>query len=171
MSRIGGHWRRGLGNRVGSSGDQGGKSRLAGGARRRVCLRHPSQQGKPPAARGVTDFQSNLRYEEDIPGDADLWLWVVSHTVSPLIAFAAASSERPDCRCAKGVEADTHLLPLEVVSDVYPDRPLAVLTGPNFAHEVAKGLPAAAVVASTDAGLRERVLAITRDPDFQVVRQ
>ena len=51
--------------------------------------------------------------------------------------------------CAKGVEAGTHLLPLEVVSDVSPGRPLAVLTGPNFAHEVAKGLPAAAVVAST----------------------
>ncbi len=56
--------------------------------------------------------------------------------------------------CAKGVERGTTRLPLEVVAEVRPGRVAAVLSGPNFAHEVAKGLPAAAVVASRDAGLR-----------------
>ncbi|MFL5335184.1 MAG: NAD(P)-binding domain-containing protein, partial [Geminicoccaceae bacterium] len=59
--------------------------------------------------------------------------------------------------CAKGVEIGSHRLPLEVVADCLPPRPLAVLTGPNFAHEIAAGLPAASVVASTDPELREQV--------------
>ena len=36
--------------------------------------------------------------------------------------------------------------PLEVLAEVLPGRPGCVLTGPNFAHEVAAGMPAAAVV-------------------------
>ena len=58
---------------------------------------------------------------------------------------------------AKGVEQGTLRLPLEVAAEVLPGVPAAVLSGPNFAHEVAAGLPAAAVVASRDAALRERV--------------
>ena len=42
------------------------------------------------------------------------------------------------------------------------------MTGPNFAHEVAKGLPTAAVVASTDAGLREQVRVMLGTPTFRL---
>ncbi len=102
----------------------------------------------------------HLRCVTIIPGDADLLLWVVptQHLRSSLLRLQPADGAI--VVCAKGVEAETHLLPLEVVSDVSPCPPLAILTGPNFAHEVAKGLPAAAVVASTDAGLREQVRAM-----------
>jgi glycerol-3-phosphate dehydrogenase (NAD(P)+) len=96
-----------------------------------------------------------LRY--DIPANAELLLWVVptQHLRSSLLHRNATGGAI--VVCAKGVEATTRLLPLEVASDAAPGRPLAILTGPNFAHEVAAGLPAAAVVASTDAGLREQV--------------
>jgi glycerol-3-phosphate dehydrogenase (NAD(P)+) len=56
--------------------------------------------------------------------------------------------------CSKGVERGTRLLPLEILEALFPGHPTAVLSGPNFAHEVAKGLPAAAVLASRDATLR-----------------
>ena len=56
--------------------------------------------------------------------------------------------------CAKGVEAGSLLLPLEILADTHPAATAGVLSGPNFAHEIARGLPAAAVVASHDAGLR-----------------
>ncbi|MBU8540444.1 NAD(P)H-dependent glycerol-3-phosphate dehydrogenase [Falsiroseomonas tokyonensis] len=56
--------------------------------------------------------------------------------------------------CAKGVERGTLCLPLEILEQLRPEAPAAVLSGPNFAHEVARGLPAAAVVASGDAALR-----------------
>jgi glycerol-3-phosphate dehydrogenase (NAD(P)+) len=51
---------------------------------------------------------------------------------------------------AKGLEAGSHLTPDEVLADVLPGRPIALLSGPTFASEIARGLPAAAVVASRD---------------------
>ena len=59
--------------------------------------------------------------------------------------------------CCKGIERDSLLLPLEVVNAVLPGQPALVLTGPNFAGEVARGQPAAAVLAGADALLRESV--------------
>lgn len=70
--------------------------------------------------------------------------------------------------CAKGVERGTLRLPLEVLEEVRPDRPAAVLSGPNFAHEIAKGLPAAAVVASRDAGLRKLVADLLSTAGFRL---
>ena len=52
--------------------------------------------------------------------------------------------------CCKGMETGTGALPLEVASEVWPRRAAAVLSGPNFAHEVAAGLPAASIVAASD---------------------
>jgi glycerol-3-phosphate dehydrogenase (NAD(P)+) len=109
-----------------------------------------------------------LQVRDDIPRDTDLLLWVVptQHLRSSLGRLPPP--QRPIVVCAKGVETGTHLLPLEVVSDVLPARPLAVLTGPNFAHEVAQGLPAAAVVASVDAELRDKVRAMLGTPTFRL---
>ena len=60
----------------------------------------------------------------------------------------------PALICAKGVEAESLMLPLEILGASHPDAIAGVLSGPNFAHEIARGLPAAAVVASHDSGLR-----------------
>lgn len=68
---------------------------------------------------------------------------------------------------AKGVEAGTGLLTLEVLAQVRPG-PAAVLTGPNFAGEIAAGLPAAAVVAGVDAGLRAHVIRLLATPGFRL---
>lgn len=70
--------------------------------------------------------------------------------------------------CAKGVEAGTHALPLEILSAVRPGRAACVLSGPNFAHEVAAGLPAAAVVAGTDEAVRAAVIAALASPSFRL---
>jgi glycerol-3-phosphate dehydrogenase (NAD(P)+) len=104
----------------------------------------------------------------DLPADADLSLWVVptQHLRSSLLRLRPSGDAM--VVCAKGVEVGTHLLPLDVVHDVCPARPLGVLTGPNFAHEVARGLPAAAVIASSDLGLRELVLATLGTSTFRL---
>ncbi|MGH8657015.1 MAG: NAD(P)H-dependent glycerol-3-phosphate dehydrogenase [Gammaproteobacteria bacterium] len=53
----------------------------------------------------------------------------------------------------KGIETGTHLFPHQVVEEVFaPGRPMAVISGPTFAAEVAAGLPAALAVASNDPG-------------------
>ncbi len=69
---------------------------------------------------------------------------------------------------AKGVEAGTMRLPLEILAQTVPDTSAAVLTGPNFAHEVAIGLPAAAVVAATDPAMRAHFAALLGTPGFRL---
>ncbi len=69
---------------------------------------------------------------------------------------------------AKGVEAGRLLLPLEIVAELRPGRAAAFLSGPNFAHEVAAGLPAAAVVAADDPALRARFAALLGSPSFRL---
>lgn len=113
-------------------------------------------------------FPDALEVRQDIQGDADVLLWVVPTQYLRSSLLRLAPPNAPIVICAKGVEAETHLLPLEVVSDVLPDRRLAILTGPSFAHEVAKGLPAAAVVASADADLRSRVRGILATSTFRL---
>ncbi len=70
--------------------------------------------------------------------------------------------------CAKGIEAGTLRLPLEIAAAVRPEAVAAVLTGPNFAHEVAAGQPAAAVVASLDQAMRTAVSARLGTPSFRL---
>jgi glycerol-3-phosphate dehydrogenase (NAD(P)+) len=55
--------------------------------------------------------------------------------------------------CAKGIEAASGLLMPEVLAEVLPGRPLAVLSGPSFAEETVRGLPTAVSIATADAGL------------------
>jgi glycerol-3-phosphate dehydrogenase (NAD(P)+) len=50
---------------------------------------------------------------------------------------------------AKGIELETHLRPSQVIAEVLPGRVAGALTGPTNAGEVARGLPAAMVLAST----------------------
>jgi glycerol-3-phosphate dehydrogenase (NAD(P)+) len=52
--------------------------------------------------------------------------------------------------CAKGIEAGTRMLMSEVAREVRPDAPIAVLSGPTFAQEVAAGQPTAVTLASKD---------------------
>lgn len=56
--------------------------------------------------------------------------------------------------CAKGIEAGTGRLMADVAKDAAPGAPLAVLSGPTFAHEVAAGLPTAVTLACS--GRREQ---------------
>ncbi|MEN0074348.1 MAG: NAD(P)H-dependent glycerol-3-phosphate dehydrogenase [Paracraurococcus sp.] len=69
---------------------------------------------------------------------------------------------------AKGVEQGSLRLPLEVVAAARPGQAAAVLSGPNFAHEVAAGLPAAAVIASAGAALRDRLGDLLATPGFRL---
>jgi len=55
------------------------------------------------------------------------------------------------CWATKGFELTTGLLPHQVAEDILgPDRPMAVLSGPTFAKEVAAGLPTAMTIAAND---------------------
>lgn len=66
---------------------------------------------------------------------------------------ALGPGTRPLVLCAKGIEAGTMQLMSEVARQQFPGAPVAVLSGPTFAHEVARGLPTAVTLACEDEGL------------------
>lgn len=66
----------------------------------------------------------------------------------------------PAVVAAKGIELDTHDLMSEVVAETLPPgTPVAVLSGPTFAAEVAAGLPTAVTLAAADRPLGARLVA------------
>jgi glycerol-3-phosphate dehydrogenase (NAD(P)+) len=60
---------------------------------------------------------------------------------------------RPLVVCSKGIERGTGQLMTEVLAEALPGRAVAVLSGPTFALEVARGLPTAVTLAAEDAAL------------------
>ncbi|MBM3342468.1 MAG: NAD(P)-dependent glycerol-3-phosphate dehydrogenase [Betaproteobacteria bacterium] len=63
----------------------------------------------------------------------------------------AAGSSVPVVWLCKGFEREHALLPHQVCAEALPNVACGVLSGPSFADEVARGLPAALTLASTDA--------------------
>lgn len=69
--------------------------------------------------------------------------------------------------CAKGMEEATMAPMHHVAREAQPRAPIAVLSGPTFAHEVAAGLPAAVTLAVADRALGERLRARIARPWFR----
>jgi glycerol-3-phosphate dehydrogenase (NAD(P)+) len=70
---------------------------------------------------------------------------------------------------SKGIELDTHLRMTEVIEQEAPAGTVAaILSGPNLAAEIARGLPAAAVVASRDPEAVEKVRAALSTSTFRL---
>jgi glycerol-3-phosphate dehydrogenase (NAD(P)+) len=69
-------------------------------------------------------------------------------------APAIGTGETPIVVCAsKGLEPETGATMAEVIATSLPGARVGVLSGPSFAAEIARGLPAALVVASKDAAV------------------
>jgi glycerol-3-phosphate dehydrogenase (NAD(P)+) len=89
---------------------------------------------------------------EDICRGDVLVMAVPSHTLrSACIAVSdTLPTSLPIVIASKGIERGSLLLMSEVVKSILPKNPIAILSGPNFADEAAKGLPAATTIACTD---------------------
>ena len=69
--------------------------------------------------------------------------------------------------CSKGMEAGSFAFPIDIAHEVAPDRAVAVLSGPTFAHEVAAGLPTAITLAAADPALGETLARALARPHFR----
>jgi glycerol-3-phosphate dehydrogenase (NAD(P)+) len=74
----------------------------------------------------------------------------------------------PVVSVAKGIENQTLLRPTQIVAQIAGRRPLAALSGPNIAAELARCLPATAVAASDDADLVRRIQSVFSTQWFRV---
>jgi glycerol-3-phosphate dehydrogenase (NAD(P)+) len=52
--------------------------------------------------------------------------------------------------CTKGIEHGSGMRMSEILSEIFPSNPIAVLSGPNLAVEVVRGLPTATVIGSAN---------------------
>jgi glycerol-3-phosphate dehydrogenase (NAD(P)+) len=69
--------------------------------------------------------------------------------------------------CAKGLDRSERLL-TEVVSAVLPDAGMAVLSGPGFAADIARGLPTAMALGAQDLALAERLAQVLSGRTFRL---
>lgn len=77
-------------------------------------------------------------------------------------------SSGPIIIAAKGIELKSSALMSNVVATELPKNPIAILSGPSFAAEVAKGLPAALTLAVKDPPLGDKLLQSITSPPFRL---
>jgi glycerol-3-phosphate dehydrogenase (NAD(P)+) len=80
----------------------------------------------------------------------------------------ALEGEVPIVSATKGIEIETFRTPSEILSEVLGRRPIAVLSGPSHAEEVAIGLPASVVVASENEALARAAQATLSSDTFRI---
>lgn len=80
---------------------------------------------------------------------------------------ALPHNDVPLLLCAKGIEADTQMLVSDIAAQVRPNNPLAVLSGPTFAHEVAQGKPTAITLATNNQALGASLMRLIAAPHFR----
>ncbi|MEX2465112.1 MAG: NAD(P)H-dependent glycerol-3-phosphate dehydrogenase [Gaiellaceae bacterium] len=130
----------------------------------------------PEQAKAIAESGRNPRYltEVDLSGVAAATLGEAAGDAElvcvavPSKAFRevveALPGDAPVLSLAKGLDPASG----ERLSRVVEGRPVAVLTGPNHAEEIAQGLPAAAVIASEDGELAQRLQHELISPRFRI---
>jgi len=97
--------------------------------------------------------------------DALLVVTPAQHVRRVLDGIDAAG--KPLVLCSKGIEAGSRKLVSEVVEEVQPAAAIAVISGPTFAHEVAKGLPTAVTLACADEDVGAALAVRLARPNFR----
>lgn len=104
-------------------------------------------------------------------GDAELLLMVVPSKAFRTVCRQAAFLQQADRRwitCTKGIEHDTGRLMTDILSEEVGTEKVGVLSGPNHAIEVARKIPAAAVIGCRDAALAHEFQQVFTFPTFRV---
>jgi glycerol-3-phosphate dehydrogenase (NAD(P)+) len=98
----------------------------------------------------------------------DAWLMVTPAQHMRSVLERAGGSDRPLVLCSKGIEEGSGVLLHRVATQACPGAPVGVLSGPTFAHEVAKGLPTAVTLAAENDGLAQQLRDRNAQPTFRV---
>ena len=127
---------------------------------RRENLLHLPGVTLDPAIRVTASIEAALE------ADAVLVALPAQHLRQHLAGLAWPSSAAAVV-CAKGIERESLKSMPEVMAEIQPNLALAMLSGPTFAGEVARGLPAAVVIAGRDSALVDRLAAALATPEFR----
>jgi glycerol-3-phosphate dehydrogenase (NAD(P)+) len=118
----------------------------------------------PARLRALGDLEAAVR------GSADLLVATPSSALGATVR-AVAPMLRPAqgivCAC-KGLEPGTARMAHEVIAEgLPPGHPVAILSGPTFAKELAMGLPTAVTIASKDEAFAEKIARVFHGDGFR----
>ncbi len=103
--------------------------------------------------------------------DADVLMFVAPSQFVRMVALEIAphfTAQKPVVICTKGFEEETGEFMSAVVRSVLPQANIAVLSGPSFAGEVARGLPTALTLACEDEALGARLATALAHKTFRL---
>ena len=113
-----------------------------------------------PKIRATSNFSDLL--------GVDAWLVVTPAQHMRAVLSRTPCPDMPLILCSKGIEEGSGRMLHEVAREVCPTSPVAVLSGPTFAHEVAAGLPTAVTLACEDQALGENLRQRLSNPAFRI---
>jgi glycerol-3-phosphate dehydrogenase (NAD(P)+) len=104
---------------------------------------------------------------------ADYLLWATPSTALAEIARSLRESRYLTknsvmVSCVKGLNHQGYRRMTEILEEVFPELPTAVLSGPNHAEEVARSIPSATVIASREPDIAEHLQSIFSTKTFRV---
>jgi glycerol-3-phosphate dehydrogenase (NAD(P)+) len=103
------------------------------------------------------------------PCDAIILALPMQATRPVLEALALAlPGKAPLISAAKGIERGTLLFATDLVADQVPGHPVAILSGPSFAADIAAGLPTAVTLAAGDPFLAQGLAQALNAPTFRI---
>jgi len=116
------------------------------------------------------ELRATSSLEEAVAGADVVVMAVPSHGFRTVLCDAVAhlGAGVPVVSLTKGVEQGSLARMTEVIADVAPGHPVAVLTGPNLVDEIVAGHPTASVIAATDADLADRLQRLFSTGAFRV---
>jgi glycerol-3-phosphate dehydrogenase (NAD(P)+) len=136
-------------------------------------------------ARGINSNHRNPRYLSDVtlPGNITASTEVAAAVGHPLVIFAVPTAATRSCAeelamaglpenavllsCAKGIEKSTGDRMSQILGEALPRNPVAVLSGPNHAEELAIGQPACAVIGCGDIAVADALQELFSLPQFR----
>ncbi|MFP6876793.1 MAG: NAD(P)H-dependent glycerol-3-phosphate dehydrogenase [Roseibacillus sp.] len=119
------------------------------------------------------DLPDNISASDDLSKvvGAELILFVVASAATRSVAEKlAALDPNPNAillACSKGIERGTGKRMSEIISELLPKQRLAVLSGPNHAEEVCRGLATATVIGSTSEEVSAYLQGLFTAPTFR----
>ena len=154
--------------------------RLAGHLPVALWTRSPEHAAAMAAERENARYLRGFPFPPDLAVEADqgkaiagadlLIAAVPSNGFRGLVtALRERGASQPMIWLCKGLETGSRELPHAVLAQAWPEHPpAAVLSGPSFAQEVARGLPAALTVAGDDAEFARGVARRLHDPKLRL---
>jgi len=116
------------------------------------------------------DLNPAIRATSDLAdlNACDAWLVVTPAQHMRAVLEQARDCDKPMVLCSKGIEEKSGELLHRVASQACPGAQVAILSGPTFAHEVARGLPTAVTLAAEDLQLAEQLRERIAQPTFRI---